>query len=310
MEKIKLFVHVNNSQKFRTAEVNKDQKVGHLIKEFVPELSHNQDFLEDVEVYIEDQNEDLDKGIKIEEAGIKHGDHIFVGRCKKITANVNYAGKIYTDSFGPATSMKKLKQLALNYFHIDEITGADLLLWFNKEPLDQRQLLGSLTDYPSCGVNLVLATKNDVNGDLSYDLFQDHYNTPEYESGEIEGRWGSIINENRPAWPIFIFWVKASKSEVYNFKFDFTDYPNSAPTAVIWDVENNCSLAIEKRPNSTKRAIQVFKQWGKECNYLPCDRLAFEGHHNWLNEHPSLIWNPQTDTFLKYLNEVYQILNP
>ena len=308
--KIKLFVHINNSQNLKIAEINDDQKIGHLVKDFAPESAHHQDFMEDVEVYLEDQDEDFDKGISVNEAGIKNGDHIFVGRCKKISVNIIYAGKTFTTSVGPATSMKKLKKLSLDFFAIDAVSGADLLLWFNQVPLDQRQLVGSLTDYPSSGVNLVLATKNDVNGDLSHDLFLEHLNSPEFQSGEIEGRWGSIINENGPTWPVFLLWVSSSSGNVYNFKFNFSDYPNTAPTSVLWDMDKDCVLAPESRPNISRRAQQVFKNWGKECTYLPCDRLAFEGHSDWPGQHPSLIWNSQVDTVLKYLNEVYQILNP
>jgi hypothetical protein len=162
--KVTLFVHVNNSQKYKTAEMNDDLKVGQLVKEFANGQAENKDFLEDVEIYIEDQDDDLDKGISIKEANIKHGDHIFVGRCKKVSVNILYAGKSFSTSVSPATSIKKLKKLALKHFEIDDISGADLLLWINKEPLDNRQLIGSLTDYPSCGVSLVLATKNDING--------------------------------------------------------------------------------------------------------------------------------------------------
>jgi hypothetical protein len=89
---------------------------------------------------------------------------VFVGRCKKVSVTINYAGKPYSISVSPATSIKKLRKLAFKNFEIDDVSGADLLLWVNKEPLDNRQLIGSLTDYPSCGVSLVLATKNDVNG--------------------------------------------------------------------------------------------------------------------------------------------------
>lgn len=162
--KVKLFVHVNNSQKYKTAEVNDDLKVGQLVKEFVHAQAENKDFLEDVEIYLEDQDDDLDKGISIKEANIKHGDHIFVGRCKKVSVTINYAGTIFSTSVSPATSIKKLRKLALKYFVIDDVSAADLLLWLNKEPLDNRELIGSLTDYPSCGVSLVLATKNDING--------------------------------------------------------------------------------------------------------------------------------------------------
>jgi hypothetical protein len=145
--------------------------------------------------------------------------------------------------------------------------------------------------------------------DLSYEIFLNHLDSPEYQSGEIEGRWGILDQENRPTWPILFFWISARNSKVYNFKFDFTGYPENAPTAVLWDLEKKSVLAAVERPNFSKRAIQVFKIWGHECNYLPCDRLAFQGHSSWLHEHAALIWNNQQDTFIKYLNELFQILN-
>ena len=256
MKKVKLFVHVNNTQKYSTAELDEDQKIGHLVKEFAPKLSHNEDFLEDVEVYVEDNDEDFDKGISISEAGFKNGDHVFVGRCKNISVNINYAGKIFTISVGPSTTIKKLKKFSLDHFNIDDVSGAELLLWFNNEPLDMRQLVGSLTDYPSCGVNLVLAPKNDVNGDVSYELFHEHLNSPEFESGEIEGRWGVLTSGNGPNWPISILWVKSTTEGIFNFKFDFSDYPNLAPTAVIWDVENQRPLAEAATNSDDSRNTQ------------------------------------------------------
>lgn len=310
MQKIKIFVHKNNSQKFEIAEINGDHKIGHLVKDFTPELSKHKDFLEDVEVYQEDHDDDFDKGITIEEAGVKHGDHVFVGRCKKINVNINYAGNTYSLSVSPSTSMKKLKKLALKHFGIDDISGAELLLWFNKNPMDARQMVGSLTDYPVCAVSLVLASKKDIQGDPSSDLFQEHLNSAEYQSGEIEGRWGVITNENGPRWPVFIFWVTSTTGEKFNFKFDFSGYPNLAPTSIIWDNATSTPLAVAKRPHQTKRQQQAFKHWGRQSNYLPCDRVAITGHSGWAQQHPSLIWNNQTDTFLKYLNELYQILNP
>lgn len=311
MNKIKIFIHKNNTQKYEIAEVNSNSKVGHLVKDFTPKLVKQKDFLEDVEIYLENKNDDLDKGITLEEAGIGHGDHVFVGRCKKITVTVNYAGRTLSKEVSPSTNMKKLKKHSLKEFGIDEVSGAELLLWFNREPLDARQQVGSLTDYPACAVNLILATKNDINGDPSLELFNEHLSSAEYQSGEIEERWGKIINENGPKWPVFIFWVTSSTGDKYNFKFDFTSYPNLAPTAIMWNVSTSSPLDPAKRPKHTKRQQQAFKHWGKPSNYLPCDRIAFDpGHSSWANQHSTLVWNNRTDTFLKYLNELYQILNP
>ncbi len=310
MKRYKIFVHRNDSREFDAIEVNDGQLIGHLVKVVTPELSKQKDFKEDVEIYLEDQDEDFDKGKTFHEVGIKHGDHLFVGRCKKVQVNINYAGIIFTINVGPATTIKKLKKLAIHHFGIDQTSGADLLLWVNSEPLDYRQLIGSLTEYPACEVDLVLATKNDINGDISYDLFQEHLDLPEFVSSEIEGRWGVSEENNDSDWPNTVFWISSVDRNRYWFQFDLTDYPNQAPTARIWDKDENCSLAPENRPRISKRSTQVFKVWGKDCCYLPCDRVAYEGHQAWKQQHLFLVWNSQKDTFLKYLNELYYILNP
>ncbi|HLN20726.1 MAG TPA: hypothetical protein VK213_06530 [Bacteroidales bacterium] len=159
MKKLKLFIHVSNSQKYTTAEVDDDLLISQLIKE-----NSQAGISEEVDAYLEDQEEGLDKKITVSKADLKNGDHVFLGRCKKVSVSINYAGKSFPLSVSPATSMKKLKKEALKYFGIDEVSGADLLLWYNNEPLDMRQIIGSLTEFPTCSVSLVLATKNDVNG--------------------------------------------------------------------------------------------------------------------------------------------------
>ena len=159
MKKVKLFVHVSNSQKYNIAEVNDDLSIHQLIKDYSQGA-----VTEEVSVYLEDQDNELDKNLPVSDAKIKNGDHVFLGRCKKVSVSINYAGKTFTLSVSPATSIKNLRKQALKYFGIDEVSGADLLLWFNNEPLDTRQIVGSLTDFPTCTVTLILATKNDVNG--------------------------------------------------------------------------------------------------------------------------------------------------
>lgn len=159
MKKVKLFVHASNSQKYNIAEVNDDLSINQLIKDYSQGT-----VTEEVSVYLEDQDDELDKNLTVSDAKIKNGDHVFLGRCKKVSVSINYAGKTFTISVSPATSIKNLRKQALKYFGIDEGSGADLLLWFNNEPLDMRQIVGSLTDFPTCTVTLILATKNDVNG--------------------------------------------------------------------------------------------------------------------------------------------------
>ncbi|MGA2795357.1 MAG: hypothetical protein ABSE69_17895, partial [Roseiarcus sp.] len=44
------------------------------------------------------------------------------------------------------------------------------------------------------------------------------------------------------------------------------------------------------------------------CLYLPCDRQSIEGHANWCQEHPSLIWDPAIGV-VHYLRVVHDLLN-
>ena len=304
-----IFIYSNNISDAIVAEVNESLKVGMLIKKFVPELSKQKDFLEDVEIYKENEKDDLDKGITISEAGINHGDHIFVGRCKKVPVIISYAGKKYSTEVSPSTNMSKLKKKAIKNLEIDNISGAALMLWHNNTPLDQRLLVGSLTDYPAKTVELILASKNDVNGDPSQDLFLHHTKSSAFLSGEIEGRWGIISETDKAKWPVCYIWIIAKSGEKYTFKFDLDKYPKLAPTAEIWDMDTDRALNRTQRPSYNSRCIQIFKNWGKPCNYLPCDREALVGHSSWRNTHPHLIWDPNNDSIYKYVNELYETLN-
>src|SRR5690606_209793 len=92
----------------------------------------------------------------------------------------------------------------------------------------------------------------------------------------------------------------------YVFRFDCEDYPQSPPTARPWDSAVDQPLAAAQWPGGTSRVPAVFRPDWKEgcCLYLPCDRIAAQGHDNWVNEHPSLQWSPQRGIVL-YLNEVH-----
>ncbi len=47
---------------------------------------------------------------------------------------------------------------------------------------------------------------------------------------------------------------------------------------------------------------------GGHCLYLPCDRMAFEGHTAWPNEHPSRLWQPSRG-IICYLEQLYDLFN-
>ena len=307
---MKIFIHVNDNLSYKVADLPPNKKVGSLVKEYVPEMVFNRDHLEDVEVYIRNKKDDLDKGKFLDETGIKDGDHLFVGRCKSVDVVINYAGKELTMSVPPSMSSKRIRRKSLEFFGISEDDGVDLLLWFDQNKfLDDRNLIGSTTDYGKCAVKLSLASKQDIQGAPAEEVFQGHLNNAEYLSGVMDQSWGNVSNSKGLQWPLAIFWVMAKNGIKYFFRFDLQGYNEHAPTAILWDIEKSLPLEQSKWPSWNKRTKQVFRKWGKECLYLPCDRLALQGHNNWNQQHAYLTWKAYQDSFTKYLVELYQILN-
>lgn len=305
-----VFVSSNGSLKSLKMEVEASTTIGKLMQKAYPEMKKGSDFEEDNEVYIANQDEDVDKGKTLEQCEVKNGDHLFIGKCKRVNVVVSYHGRSFSTETTPALMLKVLKKKVAEHFGMTDQEVADFQFLFNGVAIDDlKTMVGSLVNYSACSVSLVFAPKKDVNGffDAPLDLLNKDLDEANYLSGEIEGIWGKV--ENGPVWPISIFWVSAKNGVKYYLRFDLTDYKQIAPTAQLWDIETNQPLSQNLWPNWSNRCLQVFKAWGKSCLYLPCDRLAFEGHHNWPIEYPSLIWKSREDTIHKYLNEVHQILN-
>ena len=77
---MEVFIHSNRGFESKKVTVQPHQKIGLLIKEHFPVLAHQGDFLEDVEIYLLNKKDDLDKGLSFQDAGICGGDHLFIGR--------------------------------------------------------------------------------------------------------------------------------------------------------------------------------------------------------------------------------------
>lgn len=131
-----------------------------------------------------------------------------------------------------------------------------------------------------------------------------------FQLGVHEGRWrlGAIT------WPTVDIAVTAAERDgappEFWLRFNCAGYPQTAPTARPWDCSTVQPLAAGKWPNGTSRVPAVFRSDWKDgvCLYLPCDRVAAQGHDNWPNEYPSLQWSPERGIVL-YLNEVHALLN-
>jgi hypothetical protein len=136
-----------------------------------------------------------------------------------------------------------------------------------------------------------------------------------FQAGVLEGFWEIPPEAAGMAWPHFLIKVASSLSTVpaggVTLRFTLDGYPNTAPTAVPWDLTKNAPLAPADWPKGEGLVAQAFKPgWNNAlCLYIPCDRGAMAGHDVWKTQHPHYYWQP-TFTIVRYLECVRRCLNP
>lgn len=126
-----------------------------------------------------------------------------------------------------------------------------------------------------------------------------------YLAGEAKRRWQLLSNE----WPCVFISITARDGKGFVLRIDCIGYPQNAPTARLWNMEINAPLEVSHWPKGGARITAVFNPKWKSGTalYLPCDRLAIEGHNKWPHEYPSKIWNPEQGIIL-YLRIVHELL--
>jgi len=128
-----------------------------------------------------------------------------------------------------------------------------------------------------------------------------------FRLAQSEGRWRLIAI----TWPVALVGVIASDGAEFVLRFDCSGFPANAPTARPWDVEKSAPLAFDRWPGSKGGRVRaVFRPDWKDGTalYLPCDRVSREGHDNWRNETPTMIWRPERG-ITQYLEIVHELLN-
>jgi hypothetical protein len=135
-------------------------------------------------------------------------------------------------------------------------------------------------------------------------LLQEHLQSASFLSGQARGRWKLIV----VTWPHALVEVFARDGRGFMLRFDCTGYPDVPPTATVWDVERDGLLDPAHWPRGG-RVSQAFNPGWKNGSalYLPCDRQSIEGHPNWHNEYPWMIWKPARG-LTQYLEAVYELL--
>ena len=145
---------------------------------------------------------------------------------------------------------------------------------------------------------------------LDEQVFRAHVADGPFQSGDDLNKWKLRSID----WPHVVISVSAKQHEgwpsEYYFRFECTNYPDVAVTGQPWDIERTAPLAAKQWPGGKNRVPKVFNPgWNNgQCLYLPCDRIAINGHSDWHQKHAQLIWKPGSDITL-YLGAVHELLN-
>ena len=123
-------------------------------------------------------------------------------------------------------------------------------------------------------------------------------------NGSLSGRWGL----HALVWPHALIWVRARDERRFGFRFELTNYPQTPATAQLWDLDVNEPLPTGRWPRGSTRVPMAFNpSWNASAIYLPCDRLAIQGHENWRNQHVALLWDPSVG-IARYLRVLSDLL--
>ena len=132
----------------------------------------------------------------------------------------------------------------------------------------------------------------------------------EFRLGEIEGR-GRLVSVDWPHVVIAVAVAERDRSDrELGLRFECTGYRQTPVTAQPWDLNDHRPLPHDRWINGKVMVPSIFRpEWnGGQCLYLPCDRMAIEGHGNWRNEHPGRLWDSSRG-LICYLEQIYDLLN-
>ncbi len=164
MKTIQIYVHKENNREPKLVEVSEEASVKDVVNKYLQEFP-NSDSPEDVEFFVEDEDEQRPKEETGEKGGIKRKVHIHCHRCKKVSVAVEYNGQTITLNVPPSTTAKKILKQAAKKFNISEGDAADLLLKLSDGTvLQPGDHIGSFAAFPHCSISLSLTANKQVQG--------------------------------------------------------------------------------------------------------------------------------------------------
>jgi hypothetical protein len=121
---------------------------------------------EEVIIFIEDSDRELELDIRLNDAGIGHRHRLHCHRCSKVEVTVNFNGTSKPHTFPPSKIISKVKKWADDQFGLEGVDATEHALQIcgtNTRP-DEDVHIGSLIHYPNCKLCFDLVPKKRVEG--------------------------------------------------------------------------------------------------------------------------------------------------
>lgn len=164
MNKTQIYLHGENSREPKLVEVADNASVKDIIDLYHKEF-HDTGSADEIELFLEDEEDPKPKDRHGEKDWIKKRMHIHCHRCKKIAVTVIYNGDDKSFTFPPSATAKRILKQALKAFNIKEADAGDYLLKLDdKTILQPSDHIGSFTSFPRCQVKLFLTPTKPVQG--------------------------------------------------------------------------------------------------------------------------------------------------
>ena len=141
-------------------------------------------------------------------------------------------------------------------------------------------------------------------------VFRAHLTSARFREGVERGRW-RVVGE--VTWPVVLVAIAAAPRVnapcEYVLRIDLSGYPETAPTAMPWNLATGGALKEEERPKGTQVSHVFRTDWESgRALYAPFDRVALSAHPNWRTTHPRRAWDSSKD--LAWLLQVlHEMLN-
>jgi hypothetical protein len=166
MKKIELYVHSHNGVDPKLVQASEESTVTEFLEIIGIAGGPAGTAESEIFVFTEDCDEPVERHRRLSELEIRHRHHIHCHSCRKVQVSVFYNGE-HHETFGPATTVKRVLKWAVKAFKLSPTDAADKILVLkgngNEElPLDAH--IGSYTKLHHCSVELCLTAPVEVQG--------------------------------------------------------------------------------------------------------------------------------------------------